>query len=374
MVKRILAFFWFFVVISIFVFSIQYIKDETSQHNKQEIYNQWQHKYIVKTPQGIYINTSSHKENDVALSEAQGYGMLISVLNSQYKSSETQFYDFFTYYTHHCVNGTHLMSWRYINGLKKQKQDDLENNATDGDLYIAYALILASEKWPQHKAIYQTTATKILNNILTYNVNLHNNILTVGNWANQSSKYQNLMRTSDVLPSFFDKFYKFSKNSQWLLIKSKMIDSLYQASRNSKVGLVPDFVQVTNDNKVRSLTYDKNIKINEHDNDYYYNAFRVPYNLAINKNKSSKENKILTKMLIYFSSLQKISSGYTMSGKPINRFQSTSISAPLFYATSNSQKWRNLHQKQSFILDYGKLNHNYYDDTLLVLILSTKNN
>lgn len=369
MSKRILSFVWFFIVILLFIFSVMYIKEESSQHNKQQIYNQWQYKYIVKTSQGSYVNTSANSKNRIALSEAQGYGMLISVLNNQDKASESQFHDFFTYYTHNRIKGTSLMSWRYINGSKTQKQTDLNNNATDGDLYIAYALILASEKWSQHKPLYKTTAKQILNDILTYNVNHNNNILTVGNWANASSKYQNLMRTSDVLPSFFDKFYKFSNNSQWRLIKTKMLDSLYQASHKSKVGLVPDFIQVTNGNKVHSLSQDKNLKLNKHDDDYYYNAFRVPYNLAINKNKSSKEKQVLTEMMKFFSSLQKISGGYTMSGKPLNKFQSTSISAPIFYASSISQRWQTLHREQSFVLDYGSLNHNYYDDTLLVLVL-----
>lgn len=84
-----------------------------------------------------------------------------------------------------------------------------------------------------------------------------------------------------------------------------MLDSLYQASHKSKVGLVPDFIQVTNGNKVHSLSQDKNLKLNKHDDDYYYNAFRVPYNLAINKNKSSKEKQVLTEMMKFFSSLQK---------------------------------------------------------------------
>lgn len=373
MTKRILSFVWFFIVILLFVFSVQYVKNESSEHNKQEIYSQWQHKYIFKTPQGRYVNTSSRSENGVALSEAQGYGMLISVLNDQDKSSENQFYDLYTYYKHHRVKGTYLMSWRYTNGAKQQKQADLKNNATDGDLYIAYALILASEKWSQHRSVYESAAKQILDDILKYNVNYNNNILTVGNWADGSSKYQNLMRTSDVLPSFFDKFYEFSQNSQWLTIKNKMLDSLYQASLKSNVGLVPDFIQVTNDNKVKSLTYGKNVKLNKHDDDYYYNAFRIPYNLALDKDRSSKENQILIKLMNFFSSLEKISSGYNMAGKPLNKFQSTSISAPLFYAASTSQKWQTLYQKQSFILDYDRLNHNYYDDTLLVLILySTK--
>ena len=97
MSKRILSFVWFFIVILLFIFSVMYIKEESSQHNKQQIYNQWQYKYIVKTSQGSYVNTSANSKNRIALSEAQGYGMLIYVLNNQDKASESQFHERWLY-------------------------------------------------------------------------------------------------------------------------------------------------------------------------------------------------------------------------------------------------------------------------------------
>ena len=89
-----------------------------------------------------------------------------------------------------------------------------EHNATDGDLYIAYALIEASKQWPSQKDEYQTQSKAILQDILKYNYNENTGILTVGNWANRDSKYYNLMRTSDALPKQFQSFYEVTKDKK----------------------------------------------------------------------------------------------------------------------------------------------------------------
>lgn len=369
MIKRILSFLWFFAVIIIFIVVVFYVKNQSFQTYKKNTYTTWQKQYVVKTNKGSYINTSSNSKKGIVLSESQGYGMLISVLADNQKSSEQQFYSLYKYYEKHRIKNTNLMSWRYIDGGKNTK-NDIINNATDGDLYIAYALILASEKWGKHSDLYASVANDLLDDILKYNLNQKTNILTVGNWANEDSKYHNLMRTSDLIPAFFDKFYVFSDNKKWLVIKNAMTDSLYDSSKKNKKGLVPDFIQVTNQQKVVSLTSGQNLKLNTHDNDYYYNAFRVPYNLSFRNNHLSKKEKgILEPMMSFFNKRQKITSGYTMGGKPLNKYQSASISAPILYAASKDRLWKTLYQKQSFILNRDNFEHDYYDDTLLVLIL-----
>ena len=66
-------------------------------------------------------------------------------------------------------------------------------------------------------------------------------MLTVGNWATPASNSANLMRSSDVMPTAFEQFYDFSHNRQWLVIKTKMLNRLFQLSKQYKSGLVPDF-------------------------------------------------------------------------------------------------------------------------------------
>jgi len=368
MSKRFLSFTWFSIVIVLYIISIIFVTNQNSQHNKRNIYNNWQTKYVVNTSEGKYINTVNNKTNGVVLSESQGYGMLISVLAGDQKESEKQFYDLYRYYDSHRIKNTSLMSWRHIDG-KKNSSHDTFNNATDGDLYIAYALILASEKWGDHKFTYKAAAKNILQDILKYNLNQTTNVLTVGNWANEGTKYHNLMRTSDVLPAVFDKFYDFSGNKKWQLVKKNMVDVLYRSSMDNNSGLIPDFVQITNTGMIKPFKNGKSLQLNKHDNDYYYNAFRIPYNLAESDNRNKRETIVLNRMMAFFNSQSKITSGYKLTGEPLNKYQSASVSAPIFYATAKNSKWQALHQRESFILKDKKMNHNYYDDTLLTLVL-----
>ena len=75
------------------------------------------------------------------------------------------------------------MSWKQV--IKNGSETVKKQNATDGDLYIAYSLIEASKQWPDKAQEYQEQAKKILEDILRYNYNKETGVLTVGNWANK---------------------------------------------------------------------------------------------------------------------------------------------------------------------------------------------
>ena len=80
-----------------------------------------------------------------------------------------------------------------------------------------------------------------MQDILRYEYNPDTETLTVGDWADSKSKYYNLMRTSDVMPEFFDNFYQETDDKRWLVIKNTMLKRLNQLSHQNKTGLVPDF-------------------------------------------------------------------------------------------------------------------------------------
>lgn len=130
-------------------------------------------------------------------------------------------------------------------------------------------------------------ATAILDDILKYNYNPQLKILTVGNWANEKSKYYNMMRTSDVVPQQFDAFYELTGDKKWLEIKNSMLGYLSKLSAQSKAGLVPDFAWVT---KSGTKPVAANTIASKYDGDYYYNACRVPYNLAQSNDNLSKSS------------------------------------------------------------------------------------
>lgn len=338
-----------------------FVRMDSKSQLKNQIYQQWKKNYVVEQNDTAYVKTTNDKDQDVVLSESQGYGMVAAVEAAKKSQAEQKdFEKLYNYYLAHRMEGTQLMSWRQT--VKDGVVSDEANNATDGDLYIAYALIQAAKLWSKNAEAYETQAKAILNDILTHNYNETEGILTVGNWATADSKFHHLMRTSDVLPAQFQAFYKLTGNDQWLKIKESMLAKLEKASVDYKTGLLPDFIWVEN-GTVRAA--EKNAIASKNDGDYYYNACRLPYNLA--QSKDAKSQKILNKMMKFFMKQQRIYAGYTLDGKALNQYQSASFIAPIFYAANRNTDYLKLVQQNKYLFMQDLPTENYYEAALITL-------
>lgn len=361
------------VIIAILSGIMAYIRFDNVKLIPQNFYRNWSQTYVVTRKNYAYVNTTPEKNNDTALSEGQGYGMLITALAAKNGYTNKKNFDqLYNYYLAHRekINNkqTQLMRWRQV--INQKAITDERNSATDGDLYIAKSLIVAHKLWPQDTR-YLKQAKAICRDILTYEYNPENNMLTVGNWATKKTKYYNLMRTSDVTPEIFDDFYKISGNSTWLSIKKSMLTYLNQLSRLHKSGLVPDFAWVKNET---ATPVKGKVTGSKYDGDYYSNACRVPMLLA-----SSKEplaTNTLYRMLNFFKKQQTITAGYTLKGKPLNHYQSQMFSAPIFLAVMKHRNkgYDNLFQSQQYIFFQSLPKNNYYPATLTTLATLLENN
>ena len=163
-------YFWFIVTLGLFVFLMFSVRIKTKTDIRNRIYQQWERHFVVKDGNEAYIKTTNDKDKDIVLSESQSYGMLITVRAAQKGlASQQDFERLYKYYLSHRIEGSQLMSWEQI--VQKSSKNVDEHNATDGDLYIAYALIEASKQWPSQKDEYQTQSKAILQDILKYNYN-----------------------------------------------------------------------------------------------------------------------------------------------------------------------------------------------------------
>lgn len=356
----------FVVIIAIFTAIMAYVRLDNDHQLRYAFYRQWRKYYVVRINEDeSFINTTPNTGKKTALSEGQGYGMYISALAAKRGYGNKAAFDRLnSFYLRHreTINKrkTALMSWRVIERNGKWHLN--KNTATDGDLFIARALLIAGKEYKD--IYYQGEAVSILQDILRYEYNAKTKSLTVGNWANKNSKFYNLMRTSDVMPNFFDSFYKATGDKRWITIKQTMLEHLYQLSRQHKSGLVPDFAWISNNNA-------KPVKANtiatKEDGDYSANACRVPMMLADCKNRIA--NKITHRMLKFFSKRNLITAGYTLKGKPVNSYQSASFSAPIFYAVSfhSEEGYDNLFMSQQYIFAKRIPRDNYYDAALTTL-------
>lgn len=356
-----LRFIWFVIILAALASVLLYTRMNSSKYLKTKIYQEWNQTYVIKQADQAYVKTTNSQEEDVVLSEGQGYGMVIAVdAAKQGEASQADFEALYQYYLAQRLPDSQLMSWRQT--VRDGQVTKEANNATDGDLYIAYALIEAAQVWPDRAEDYRNQARALLEDILRYNYNETTGVLTVGNWADSQSPFYNLMRTSDTLPQQFEAFYELTQNQQWLAIKDRMLDKLIQVSDESKTGLLPDFIWVDGD-QVRVA--EANTVESENDGFYSYNACRLPYNLALSQD--DKSQALLKKMMNFFMKQEAIYAGYDLKGQPLTDHISSSFNAPVFFAANEDQNYRKLVQQNKYLFIQDLPAENYYDAAMTTL-------
>lgn len=321
-------------------------------------YEDWRNAYVRPAAVGSYVNTTVGKQT--ALSEAQGYGMVITVLAAEKGfATETDFKELVAYYQAHQLSDTNaLMAWKQEE-TKQGWQSVSQHNATDGDLDIAYALVLAAELWPDSG--YQQLAQQLLTTIQQYNYNPETGFLTVGDWATVDKKASTLLRPSDVMPSYFEKFYDFTQDAFWQQVKTRGLALLTELS-DDKTGLIPDFAWIG-----EKVTPAKANEVsNAYDGDYSDNACRIPMRLALSDDEVSR--KLLDKMLPFFNEQTVVYAGYTLKGKSLQDYQSLAFSAPLLLAGKQDAAYSGLITSQNWVIAEPIQGDNYYNETLKVLV------
>jgi endoglucanase len=237
--------------------------------------------YYVKAD--VEINDDEIAET---VSEAHGYGMILSVLMAGYDDKAKEYFDgMYKYYIDHPSEITpHLMAW-----AQDQYGNDIggTDSATDGDIDIAYALLLADKQWGSSGDIdYLTAARNMIDAIMKGDVNKQQWTLMVGDWAPDDNPVEDKsigMRSSDFIINELRAFKKVTTGEAQKQKWQNVIDKTYQIAHDiynndsPHTGLYPDFIDK------KSGVYhpaDPNYLEAETDGDYSYNACRTPWRLA----------------------------------------------------------------------------------------------
>lgn len=327
-------------------------------------YNTWSKSYIKETSEGAFVNTSDSNEFYRTVSEAHGYGMYILTKMSSVDTDVKDTFDqFIKYHENHRVGGTSLMMWRQDSSTTTKPLMDYDpNNATDGDLYIAYSLIQAYKIWGDES--YKRLATDILTDILAYNYNDTDHIITLGNWVGKGTPEYQTFRSSDVIPKFYDEFYQFTGDTIWVTIKEHLLDYLNQVSQNSKSGLVSDFINVK-DGKATVPT--GSVIEAKTDGEYSWNAARVPMQLAYDLT-SGESVKIINRMLQFFETQPHVFAGYTLDGKATVEYDSIAFGGliePILQKPEINDY--NINTNYKHFSEESVTGINYYGDTLFLM-------
>ncbi|UJW86675.1 glycosyl hydrolase family 8 [Devosia sp. SL43] len=231
----------------------------------------------------VYGGTEAHT---ITVSEAHGYGMLALVMMADVDSDAHADFDAMVRYFHDhpSLSSPHLLAWNQVEGCA-DAGDDVggTNTATDGDLDIAYALLLADKVWGSAGELdYAAEARATMDAIMAYEVEPVGMHLGIGDWALRpdDTYFRNTTRSSDFMTSHLRAFAEASGQVDWysVLDRTYAIIDAVRASHAAGTGLMPDFI-VDLDTVPRPA--DAVFLEGEADGMYSWNAGRYPWRIAL---------------------------------------------------------------------------------------------
>lgn len=356
-------------------------------YNQSEIDNQtasfytaWKNEYFkTDCKKGEFYIYSGDDANTV--SEAHGYGMMIMCFMAGYDNRAKSCFDgLFNYYKSHPSNiNNHLMDWQQLSCDDSPDSDD--DAASDGDIDIAFSLLLAHEQWGSDGNInYLAEAIDIINAIMQDEINQVTWAVKLGDWCVPSDPaYYYGTRTSDFITSHFRAFSIATNNSDWnsVINECYSLINIIQNTHSVTTGLVPDFIINTNTTPVPAgLNYLEDI----YDGDYYYNACRFPwrigtdYLLSGDSRAKSAINKINSWLISSTSgNIESASNGYRLNGTPLYDWNDATFIGPFTVgamADITNQNWLNKLYEE-LITNNDLRDGDYYSNTLKLLSLIT---
>lgn len=221
-----------------------------------------------------YQNESSH-------SEGQSYGMILALIHDDKK-----LFDKILEWTNNNLNvrEDNLLAWKW--GKRQNGVWDVVdyNNATDGDVLFAYALLLAQEKWQDET--YKTIAIAIIKEIrvkLSHNLQ-QDSFLLPGYYGFIKADGTVVNPAYFVFPAY-NLFSKVDDKQFWEKIYNNSYSILHK-NLFSTLKLPADWM-ILNESNSKVFT--------ERSNNFGYEAIRVPLYISMDNKKNFPEgiNKIL---------------------------------------------------------------------------------
>ncbi|MFE0146966.1 glycosyl hydrolase family 8 [Nonomuraea sp. NPDC059007] len=291
----------------------------------RDYYGRWKAAFVTAKCGSLQVISPDADHPYVA--EAQGYGLVIAAT-----MGDRDLFDGILGYVeaHPSVNNPDLLAAEQDKNCKSVNGSD---SATDGDLDVAYGLLMAQRQWGGG---YRDKAVKRIAAIKESEVNPDTKLVKLGDWATQDDPLAKVSRTSDWMIDHFRAFEKI--DPAWAEIRQahqKLI-----AEIPNETGLLPDFVK--NGKPVKGQVLE-----DAHDGDYNWNALRDPWRIGADAVTSgdAASTAAARKMSIWISKVgdpEKIAGGYTLDGKPLEEGPEPAFVAPFAVAAlvqPDGQAW-----------------------------------
>jgi endo-1,4-beta-D-glucanase Y len=258
------------------------------------------------------------------ISEGQSYALLKSL----WMNDPQTFRRVWTWTKLHMKRpNDHLLGWRWGDGQFGTRLGLMESeNAADADQDIAYALLLAGEKW--HEPIYTEDGLNIVKDLWRLNVQrvAGKYYLVPGTWEGFRQEYLSL-DPSYMAPYVYRQFARFDAEhaAGWNQLADDTYGTLEACTALTKPQLPPNWCAVTWQTKPghhsRIIFSDRQ---GAGSRDFSYDAFRVYWRMAMDSKLSPSPGRERALsylknhpfLLNYWQSHHVMPEGFTANGKP----------------------------------------------------------
>jgi hypothetical protein len=242
-------------------------------------YNRWKAAFVKQNCGNGWYEVISPDADHPYVAEAQGYGMVIVATMAGADAQAKTIFDGMVRYmlAHPSVNNRDLLaaeqdaSCRSVNG---------SDSATDGDLDVAFGLLLADRQWGSSGTYdYKSLAVRHINAIRAGEINPSTHLTLLGDWSTEGGEYYAVTRSSDWMIDHFRAFRKATGDPAWDTIRAahQNLITSQQSKYAARTGLLADFV-VGTDTTARPAPGE--VLESPNDGKYWWNACRDPWRIG----------------------------------------------------------------------------------------------
>ncbi len=201
-----------------------------------DLYGRWKTQNLVRAPEKglqsgeILLRSPGGQFDNGMVSEGIGYGLLLSVFNDDRETFEGIWK-----FGERNLNDKGLLPWLYTSDSRVSPDRGGVNNATDGDLDAAFALVVAANKgWGTDQ-----DARDLIDALLTHNVHVDDSLE-----RGEANNPKDVINTDYVAPGYFTVFEQFTGDTRWSRVKDRNYEIIRSALDQDGVVLQPQEVRV----------------------------------------------------------------------------------------------------------------------------------
>ena len=243
-------------------------------------YTAWKSAFVRQNCGNGWYEVISPDADHPYVAEGQGYGMVVTAFMAGADPDAKKIFDGMVKYmlAHPSVHNAHLLAAEQDSSCKSVDGSD---SATDGDLDVAYGLLLADKQWGSVGTYnYKDLATQHINAIKASEVNPSTHLMKLGDWSSSGDQYYYITRSSDWMVDHFRAFRRATGDTAWDTIRTahQNLITSQQANYASGTGLLADFVVNTNGTPKPASG---EVLESPNDGDYGWNACRDPWRIGV---------------------------------------------------------------------------------------------